>query len=200
MPYSDFTLKRLRSELGINNKLVNLFDSVEAIKPSDWLVNYLKRTSIVNIQTEKAKSEAIVFPILLELQDRNKEFITLYSGNNLNADIDKGLNGECDFIISQNTESYDINFPIMQLVEAKNNDIQIGIPQCAAQMVGAKVYNTQNETNIDTVYGCVTTADAWLFMKLENNMLFIDKRKYYLNELGELLSIFQRIIDFYKKL
>ena len=117
----------------------------------------------------------------------------------MNADSDKGLNGECDFIISKNTESYDINFPVIQIVEAKNNDIQIGIAQCAAQMVGAKIYNEQNETIVDTIYGCVTTGDDWLFLKLKNDILYIDKKKYYLNELGELLSIFQYIIDYYKE-
>jgi hypothetical protein len=50
------------------------------------------------------------------------------------------------------------------------------------------------------LYGCVSTGDDWLFLKLENNSLLIDIRKYYLVELGELLAIFQVIIDSYKKI
>ncbi len=78
----------------------------------------------------------------------------------------------------------------MQIVEAKNNNIQIGIPQCAAQMLGARIYNKQNEKKLDTIYGCVTTGYEWRFLKLENDIIYIDERKYYLIELGELLSFF----------
>ena len=198
MAYSEFTIKRLRKEFGIKSQIGLLFKKFEPETPDEWLINYLELASQVNIKTEKAKSEAIVFPILLELKKRNREFLTLYSGDNLNVDIEKGLNGECDFILSKDIKSFEINYPIMQVVEAKNHDIQIGIPQCAAQMVGAKIYNEQNDAGISIVYGCVTTGDDWQFLKLENDTIFIDKRKYYLNELGELLSVFQYIIDYYK--
>lgn len=200
MAYSDYTLRKIRTELKVKNRIVSLFEKLEPTKPDEWLIKYLEKAGTINIQTEKAKSEAIVFPILLELKQKNKKFITMYSGNNLNVDSKIGLNGECDFIISKNTESFEINYPIMQIVEAKNHDIRAGIPQCAAQMIGAKIYNEQNEINLNIIYGCVTTGDDWLFLKLENEMLYIDKRKYYLNELGELLSVFQYIINYYKKI
>jgi len=198
MSYPEFTIKKLRKEFGVKDKLSHLFEPFAPLQPSDLLVSYLELAAKVNIKTEKAKSEAIVFPILLELKRLNEDFVTLYSGDHLNVDPSKGLNGECDFILSKDTQSIDISYPIMQIVEAKNHDIQIGIPQCAAQMVGAKLYNQENEINLDVVYGCVTTGDEWLFMKLEKDMLLVDKRKYYLNELGGLLSIFQHIIDYYK--
>lgn len=124
--------------------------------------------------------------------------MTLYSGDYLNVDAEKGLNGECDFIISKDIQSFEINYPIMQIVEAKNHNIQAGIPQCTAQMLGAKLYNQQNGVELDVIYGCVTAGDEWQFLKLENQTVFIDKRKYYLNQLGELVAIFQGIIDFYK--
>ncbi len=199
MPYSEFTMQRLRKDFGITSKILTLFETFKPEKPSEWLQSSLELASEVNIKTEKAKSEAIVFPILLELKRKNKEFLTLYSGDSLNVDINKGLNGECDFILSKDIQSFEINYPIMQVVEAKNHDIQSGVPQCAAQMLGAKIYNQQNDVDINTVYGCVTTGDDWLFMKLENDVLYIDKRKYYLIELEELLSIFQYIINYYKE-
>ncbi len=64
-------------------------------------------------------------------------------------------------------------------------------------MIGAKVYNEKNNAKIDKIYGCVTTGEDWLFMKLEKDIT-IDRRKYFLSELGELLSVFQNIIDEYK--
>ncbi len=199
MAYRDFSLDRLRKEFGINNKVQILFDNIEkSIKPSDWLKTTLEKTSKVNAKTEKAKSETIVFPILLEIKDRNDDFISVYSGESLQADEERGLKGECDFIITKNIESYSINYPILQIVEAKKHDIDLGIPQCAAQMLGAKIYNEQNETEINSIYGCVTTGDNWLFLKLEDNTLIIDKHKYYFDDLEKLLSVFQQILDYYK--
>ena len=73
------------------------------------------------------------------------------------------------------------------------------IPQCAAQMLGAKIYNEKNDVKIDCIYGCVTTGNDWKFLKLEKDLI-IDSQTFYLNEIGELLAVFQNIIDYYKKI
>ncbi len=197
MSYSDFTLTELKTRFGIDNKISPLFPKIYPIEPSDWLKDMLLKASLLPLRSEKSKSEMIVFPLLLELRNRNNNYITIYSGDNLSADEGNGLKGECDFIITQDTGSYEINYPIIQIVEAKKHDIDIGIPQCAAQMLGAKVYNEKHNVNIDFIYGCVTTGDEWLFLKLEKDII-IDRHKYYLNEPDVLLSVFQYIIDEYK--
>ncbi len=198
MAYTDFTLEQLQTQFGVKNKIKELFSKKEPILPSDWLNTTLQKSSTIHARTEKAKSETIVFPILLEIKDRNNDFITIFSGDTLNADSDKGLKGECDFIITKNIESFDINFPIIQVVEAKNHDLDLGVPQCAAQMIGAKIFNEKRNVPLEYIYGCVTTGDEWLFLKLGQE-LNIDKRKYYINEIAELLSVFQQIIDYYKE-
>jgi len=197
MSYSDFTLKDLQNKFGIKNKVTVLFQSFEPIQPSDWLKVTLASGAQLPIRSEKAKSETIVYPLLLELRMRNNNFITIYSGDSLIADETTGLKGECDFIITKDVGTFDINCPILQVVEAKKNDIETGVPQCAAQMYGAKIFNEKNNTQVEYIYGCVTTGDDWLFMRLGNDLI-IDKRKYYLNEIGELLAVFQYIIDDYK--
>lgn len=147
------------------------------------------------MRTEKAKSENIVFPILLELVRRNQKFFTIYSGENLN--IDDQLKGECDFILAKDIGSFDLDYPIIQIVEAKRGEIELGVPQCAAQMVGAKRFNEKNGIQLERMYGCVTNGNDWLFIRLEGD-LFIDRRVYFLNELNELRAVFQTIIDYYK--
>ncbi len=199
MSYNDFTLRDLQNKFGIQNKVAGLFQKFEPLEPSDWLKATLNKTAQLPVRSEKSKSETIVFPILLEVRDRNDNFITIYSGDNLNADDEKGLKGECDFIITKDIGTFDINCPIIQMVEAKKNDLEIGVPQCAAQMVGAKIYNEKNNVKTKFIYGCVTTGEEWLFLKLGDELV-IDKRKYFLIELGELLAVFQYIIDEYKRL
>jgi len=199
MAYSDFTFKRLKKEFGISNKVENLFTNIQPFSISKDLEKDLALARMLPIRSEKAKSELIVMPILLELMKQNQLFFTIYSGDTLNANKEKGLTGECDFILARNLKTFDINTPIITIVEAKKNDVEIGIPQCAAQMLGAKFYNKEAGDNLEKIYGCVTTADDWIFLKLEGNHLTIDNRKYYLGKIEELLGVFQFTINYYKK-
>lgn len=152
------------------------------------------------VRSEKAKSEWIVVPILRELRNRNDKYFTIHSGDFLNADEEKGLKGECDFILAKDVSTFDINYPIIQIVEAKKNDLELGVPQCAAQLVGAKVFNQNKGVEIPKIYGCVTTGNEWLFMVLENDLIKIDSKIHYLNEVENIIGIFQVIIDYYKKI
>ena len=198
MAYGDFTLDEIEERFGIKNRVANLFTALTPMEPSNFLAEMFSNVRGLTLRSEKSKSEAIVFPLLLELRQRNDDFFTIYSGENLAADEARGLKGECDFILAKDVHSYSINYPILQVVEAKKNDLDLGVPQCAAQMVGAKVFNEKKGVRLDKIYGCVTTGDEWLFMKLEGD-LYIDERKYYLNEINELLAVFQSIIDYYKE-
>jgi hypothetical protein len=82
-------------------------------------------------------------------------------------------------------------------LEAKKNDTELCVPQCAAQMIGAKVFNENKGIHLDKVYGCVTTGKDWLFMVLEDK-IYIDPKTYFLDNIEELLGVFQTIIDYYK--
>jgi hypothetical protein len=197
MAYTDFTLETIEEKFGIKNREVRLFGALSSIEPSAKLKDDLEEANTFPLRTEKAKSELLVMPVLKELRRRNSRYFTIYSGEVLNADSVNGLNGECDFILAKDIGSYSINYPIIQLVEAKKNDIDLGIPQCAAQMVGAKVFNQKKGVETEKIYGCVTTGDEWLFMKLEKD-IEIDTQTYYLNQLPEILGVFQHIIEYYK--
>lgn len=197
MAYTDFTLQDIKEKLNVSNQRVRMFPALKSIKPSERLKNDLIDAQILPSRTEKAKSELIVSPILKELWRKNQRFFTIYSGEILNADAANGLNGECDFILAKDIGSYSINYPIIQIVEAKKNDLEIGIPQCAAQMIGAKLFNKRQGVEIETIYGCVTTGEEWKFMKLEKDLI-IDEHIYYINKLSEILAVLQNIIEYYK--
>ena len=198
MAYSDFTLLKIEQQFGIKNRRVSLFSEVTAqIEPTEQLVEMLKETEELSIKSEKARSEWIVVPVLRELRKRNDKFFTIYSGDMLNADVEKGLNGECDFILAKDTGSFDISYPIIQMVEAKRNDIEIGVHQCAAQLLGARIFNQTKGFELEKIYGCVTTGDEWFFMCLEKDLL-IDTRKYHIRNLPELLGVLQNVVNYYK--
>ena len=50
--------------------------------------------------SEKARSEFIVAPILLAVRELSGERIAILSGQRLDVDPDRRLQGECDFILA----------------------------------------------------------------------------------------------------
>jgi hypothetical protein len=199
MAYSDFTLDDLERKFGIKNTKSKLFKDIILIEPSQRLKEDLELAAELPLRSEKAKSESIVLPLLIELRRINNKYFTIYSGENLNGDEVNGLKGECDFILAKDVNSYSMNYPIMQVVGAKKNDIEEGIKQCAAQLLGAKKFNESKGIQLEKLYGCATTGDDWIFIALTHEIC-IDTRKYYLTDIEELLGIFQSIIDYYKRI
>ncbi len=77
MAYNDFTLKRVKEELGVNIiEKRNLFSHIQEIAVSELLLNILKYNVplALAIGTEKARSEMIIINILIEIK-RNKKNI-----------------------------------------------------------------------------------------------------------------------------
>ena len=202
MAYRDFTLEDLQIKFGILSKKVLLFEHIQLErKPaSDWLKKSLSIGQKLSPRTEKGKSESIVMPILSELKDKNDDFLMIYSGETLNVDRALGINGECDFLLTQNTGSMGINSPIIAVVEAKKGVLEDGMEQCAAQMYGMMLFNQKTNNPLDIIYGCVTNGREWQFMKLEGKQLYGDEEIYTLKELDTILGIFQHIIDYYKSI
>ncbi len=198
MAYSGFKLKELKQQFQLEEKGIRLFTQINSIEPSDWLKQTLKLGLKMPLLSEKARSERIVSPILFECWEQNKESFGIYSGINLEADIENGLNGECDFIIAARADTYTVESPIFMLIEAKDNDIKSGLPQCVAQMLGARLYNQKDGKDIPVIYGCVTTGDDWQFLKLQDNTIYIDIERYYLDNVPQLLGILQSIVDSHK--
>ncbi|MEY4905322.1 MAG: hypothetical protein RLZZ292_3137 [Bacteroidota bacterium] len=202
MAYRQFTLNSFCKKFGITPKELSIFEKIECpvVVPSQHLLTELEQSKRIPYLTEKAKSELFVTPILKFLTVSNDFQFSYFSGYILAGDKKAGLNGECDFIFSTATNTKELTTPIFNLVEAKNDNIENGLGQCAAQMLGARFFNQKNDgAHIQTIYGCVTNSFEWVFLKLENNTIFIDIERYYLGNLSQLLGILQYIISQYKK-
>ncbi|MFN5955643.1 MAG: hypothetical protein ACK6A9_05720 [Dolichospermum sp.] len=192
MAYSDFSLTKFKKTFNITIKEeADLFATVEPIEISEKLTNTLEETTelALAINTEKARSEMIITPILLEVRRKANYQISLFSGTDFNVDIERGLNGYCDFVISRSREQLTINAPVIIIVEAKNENIKGGLGECAAAMLAAQLFNEQEGNEIKTIYGAVTTGDIWKFLKLEGTDIFIDLNNYYIKELNKILGI-----------
>lgn len=143
----------------------------------------------VAIATEKARSELIVSPILVAVRKHLNKQISLFSGMEFNVNIELGLTGFCDFIISRSHLQTIIQAPVVTLVEAKNNNIKSGFGQCLAEMVAAQIFNQNRGNQIPQIYGAITTGTAWQFLELEGQNVVLDLEEYSLKNLPKLLGV-----------
>jgi hypothetical protein len=146
------------------------------------------------ISTEKAKSEMIIAPVLIEVRRLLDNQISLFSGIDFNVDIEKGLNGFCDFLISLSPQQLYVTSPVIALVEAKNDNLKQGLAQCMAEMIAAEKLNQSEGNNIKSIYGCVTNGNQWLFLQLTNNKVIVDLDEYYINQPEKIIGIFVNMI------
>ncbi len=198
MAYSDFTLNKLEQKFGLLQRRTDLFQKpTRKIKPSIRLKADLEDAKHFPLLNEKVKSELITTPILKELWRRNEGKFTFFSGFTFDVDTEQSLNGVCDYLLSTATNSIEIKAPVFCLVEAKNRAIEEGLGQCAAEMYAARLYNKEFGLETNIIYGAVTNAFDWVFLKLENNTITIDTDRYFINDLSALLGVLQQIIDFY---
>jgi hypothetical protein len=116
----------------------------------------------IAIGSEKARSELIIAPLLVEIRKIFAHQISLFSGTEFNIDSELGLNGVCGFIISKSSEQLTIEAPVVILVEAKKADLNSGMGQVSAAMVAAQMFNREQSLEIQGVYGCITNGDFYI--------------------------------------
>jgi hypothetical protein len=192
MSYSEFSLAKVKKLFALNtSEKIDLFADIEKVNCGE----YLKETLYYNTplalasNSEKARSEMIITPILIQVRKYLNSEISLFSGVEFNINPEIGLNGYCDFIFSSAREQLFVSTPVIMLVEAKNEDIKGGIGQCIAEMVAAQIFNEQENNNISTVYGVVTSGTNWRFLMLKGKLAEIDLSEYYLDNIDQIFGI-----------
>ncbi|MCB1194167.1 MAG: hypothetical protein H7A23_16765 [Leptospiraceae bacterium] len=198
MAYNKFKLKDLKIKFGIENSSRHFLpQELLPFVPSQKVLSELADAEGVALATEKAKSEHIITPTIKELRRRNLEKFSYFSGYEFNVDKKQGLNGYCDFIFSAKPHKIEIENPIFCFVEAKKDDIDGWFGQCGAEMYAAQLYNEREGNPRKVIYGCVTNAFSWCFLKLEDKNLFIDPNYIPLtfSEPHRVLEVLQWILD-----
>jgi len=192
MAYSDFSLTSVKKTFNLTiSSQKDLFSAIPTVECS----NLLTETLAYNVpfalasNTEKSRSEMIIAPILLELTKQYPSQISLFSGVDFTVDSEQGLNGSCDFLISRSSELLIISAPVILIVEAKRENINLGLGQCVAEMYAAKIFNQREGNEISPIYGVVTTGEIWKFLKLEGQVIEIDLSEYFLNEVNKIMGI-----------
>lgn len=195
MSYSQFSLSEVQELFNLSiTEAVGIFAGL----PSTPISDYLKETLNYNISlalainSEKARSELIIAPVLVELKKLTG--YGLFSGVEFNVDPSQGLAGYVDFLVSRDPEQLFVKAPVVTIVEAKKEDINNGLGQCVATLVAAQIFNERKGLIIPELLGTVTTGSAWKFLKLSGKSLSIDLEEYTIKDAPKILGILSAVL------
>ena len=193
MSYSEFTsIIKVKQAFGLTTvEGPRFLPQITPIDPSATLTDFLANSLPVAVATgsEKARSEMIITPVLLEVRKILQQNISLFSGEDFTVDYETGLNGICDYLISRSPEMLEIEAPAVAVVEAKKADLKTGIGQCVAEMVAMQKFNEAKGKPISVIYGGVSNGTQWRFLKLEEKIVSIDLNDYALPPVDEILGM-----------
>jgi hypothetical protein len=195
--YSDFTIDAVKQRFGLRlEEGRDLYASVPPVQISPLLRETLAENVplALAISTEKARSELIITPVLLEARRQTGHQSSLFSGIDFAVDPERGLNGVCDFLLSRSPEQLTIEAPVVAVVEAKNENMKAGIGQCLAEMIAARLFNERKGGNEQAVYGVVTTGNNWKFLELDGNTAHVDLPEYHINEVERVVGVIKAML------
>lgn len=196
MAYRDFTLSQVKQQFGLNIVTGVFFTDPPKLSPREWLPNLLDRSVpfVGGFSNEKVRSELIVAPLLFEFRELLERQIGLFSGTDFSVDVELGLSGACDFLLTRSKSELIIEDPAVIVIQAQKGDFNATWGQCAAQMVAAQKFNRAKGQELP-IYGSVTTGTFWQFLKLTGQDLTIDVTEYSLKPIDRILGILKWTID-----
>ncbi len=198
MSYSSFTLAKVKQQFSLKVfEEWGLFAQVTPRQNSDLLDRILADNLPIALgsNSEKARSEMIIAPILVELQRQFQDRASLFSGVDFTVDESQGLNGICDFVVTKSPERLAIASPVITIVEAKKENLNLGLGQCIAEMVAAQLYNQQEKNTVEVIYGALTSGTNWRFLQLRGSQVNIDLSEYYLGDKEQILGILSQGLE-----
>ncbi len=192
MTYSDFDPAEVEARFGVGLRVGVLFPATTPAPVPGWLVDHLERIRGLALMTEKVRSELLVSPILIAVRELSGRTLALFSGQRMDVDPANGLADECDFLLCRQETVPVLRAPVVTVLEAKRGDIEAGLGQCMAQMVGARLFN-ERANRPARIYGCVTSGEDWQFLRLDDDAVVYDTTRRYIGNLDDLLGVFARI-------
>ena len=146
MAYNNFTLDMLIQQFGL--RVVS--ETAPFAKATPVAVSALLRETMAEtvpialaVSTDKARSELIISPVLVEARRQFGGRISLFSGVDFTVDAEAGLAGVCDFLFSLSPLQLVVQAPVLAVVEAKNDNLKSGLGQCVAEMLAAQKFNAR---------------------------------------------------------
>src|ERR1700683_4092782 len=155
MAFRDFGFPEVQQTFGFTLAEADLFSGVPAMELSSAFSERMRGdiALALAINTEKARSEFIIAPLLSELRRLLGGSFGLFSGVEFDVDSSRGLNGYCDFILTRSPLQSVLTAPVVAIAEAKNDNLRTGLGKCIAAMVAARDFNAKSGAAVAVVHG-----------------------------------------------
>jgi len=196
MSFRDFAFPEVLPTLGLTLHHDYLFPNLVPVALRDEFQAVLTEGLELaqGINTEKARSEFIIAPLLVELRRAAPRRFGLFSGIEHNIDSSKGLNGICDFLLARDPMPYLLTAPVLAIVAAKNDNVWTGFGQCVATMYAAVRFNEKSGVSDQQMYGVCKTGTHWKFFHLVGPIVTVDRDEYFIDKPDGLLAALLRIV------
>lgn len=187
MAFSDFkTISQVQEDYNIKY-VEEDFIEYEDIKPSEYFIKEFEfsEKNIDIFTSESSRCENVIYPILREVY---KAFVNKYAlWSHKSIRYDTKLNGAPDYLFSTRSAlgKTVLGFPIVIIVEAKQNNFNEGWGQCLAELIASQKINGSDEL---PVYGIVTDGEVWQFGKLISNLFTKDRTRITINDLDKIFG------------
>lgn len=196
MTFSTFTnAEVVYQRLGVRIVPVDQVIAVgDAVEPSAALVLMLERGRKIAGRSggEKARSESLIAPVLAEVEALTGARV--FSGRSVVVEGEASLVGEFDFALTAPDPGIQFGPPFLTIVEAKRDDFDYGLAQCAAAMVAAMHLNRDAGWH-GTVYGAVTNGTVWQLIAVgDSATILAENRRFTLDQLDVLLGALVGIV------
>jgi len=122
--------------------------------------NYYKVLPKISLESETAKREFLIAPILFELAKATDARISV----EYLIEIDDRLGGYLDYFIRSRQS--------LIVIEAKKGDLEKGFNQLAAELIALDKYEDENSS---LVYGAITIGEMWRFTVLNRKTKHITR-------------------------
>lgn len=170
------------------------FMSVTSKALPDYFVREFEfnRENFDVFSSEASRCEAVIYPILREACKSFIQEYSLWSHKSITAD--EILTGTPDYVVARRSVlgKNVLDFPLVLIVEAKQNDFGRGWGQCLAEMVAAQRLNGNAEC---TVYGIVTDGEIWQFGKLVDSIFTKNRSRLTIDHLEEVYGAVFGVIE-----
>jgi hypothetical protein len=136
MPYTQFTtIAKAKQAFDLTVQEGDRFiPPLSPIAPSEILSGTLKDSLpiVATSGSEKARSEGIIYPVLLEVRRILDRKISLFSGEDFTIDEAVGLNGVFDFLLARSSEVLEIEAPAVVKPNCDDRLIRLSSAPCGA--------------------------------------------------------------------
>ncbi|MGL6095775.1 MAG: hypothetical protein ACRC7O_08285 [Fimbriiglobus sp.] len=197
MAYNQFTLQRVQADFGLTLHTVrDLFPAVAAVPVPRHVRENLPdfRALAVGVGTEAARSQLLIAPLLVEVWRAEMTQVALFIGTRFDVDDTAGLTGVCDFILGYPPQLHFVSHPVMMIAEAKNDDMNGGLGQCAAAMVAAERFNRGRTPAVPVVFGAVSDGERWRFLRLRESVLDLELTDRLISDINQIFGILLHIV------